>query len=1379
MEILREFGRFFRNRRAALGLNLSEFCRKNGFDKGNISRLERGLAKPPESPELLESLANALQLDRDSEEWGAFMGHAAIARGKLPSAVSQVRAADVEEMIRTLGRRLHESWVKARHLENWSSTRKAQEVLPELVRRLVYASAAEPARIEMPGGEGQRHGWDGVVDSPKNTLLVPAGVSAWEMSVEQRPASKFESDFAARKKGPLGLPASEVTFIFVTSRKFDGKQKRRDEKRGLGKWKNVEIYDSADLELWLELAPGVDAWMAEQLGLRPAGVMSISEHWESLSQLTEPRLKPEIFLASRRGLAKILGEFLVGTAGVMALECRSPVEAVDFVAAYLALTKTADKEVAEIAMEEHDRTRARSRTVVVRDRSQWEGLAQATGPLTLIGYPSLALSAEDLNAAVRRGHRAIIAATQFSNHRLQAMRLPRPSRFELREALRRSGFEKEKSDDAARAAGGSLSVLKRQLSVIPDSRLPDWCNSADVDGFMPMLLIGAWDEASAVDRAIISRLSGRPYPEIQNVASRLAKVDEAPLARFESRWRLVSPEDSWSLVGRHVTDDQLALFETIAIEVLGQENDAVSASFEERLKTSLAGTSKPIASTVLRRGVSETTAILGAGFGPVAELSKARERSAKIVRASLKNATWLKWATLGDVLPLLAEAAPREFLNAVSADLERESDGELTKLLADDAEEYPWASACKHAGLLWALEALAWSPEWFSKACDILANLCEVDTGRKWGNRPGGSLVDIFLTWYPQTAAKVEQRVAALKSLAKHRPAVAWNLLFSLLPQVRSTTMPTHRPIWRDWVSAWQEGVSDADDWKQVEATGHLIVQLIGNDAAKWHKVLDQLQAIPEDHRNQLIERLRGFAVDELDTEDRRRLAEHLRKTIRHHRDFADARWALPKETVDQLEQALSRFVPDVLIERHAWLFAPWVELEGFMNNYGEMEAELARRRAASLSEIVDREGLEGVSNLADIVESPGQVGATLAATDCSLDAQFLRELLTKADANRKTLAANYVWARIRNTGWDWVRALRLETWSGSDAATLLGCVGMDPDAWTFAKALGNDIWREYWRRVAPANGFLLRDQRLLEFASQRLLEAGRAQDAVLALSPVTLGKFDAAPSSVMEALTACRDTELHANTLSVIQRLFTWLQEKIRPNEDELTRRLGELEWRYLQLLDGFDARPSTLIYCVSEDPKFFARLISLVFRPKDVPESDVPSTDEQQQRASHGYRLLMNWNRVPGTQSDGSIDEEQLLRWLEAARSLCRASGHLEVADLQIGEMLGSWPRPKDESTMWPCVEICDAIEEVDSDDLDQGFQIGAFNSRGVVVRSPLMGGDAERKEGAKYRRWAELCDADWPRTAASLRSIADSYEFDAQREDVRAAERAQDRR
>ena len=134
--------------------------------------------KPPESAGSLQTYADALQLQPDSEDWKAFMRHAAIARGKLPSAVSDERAADVEGIFRRLGRRLHDSWVKARDLEQWSPTRDAQGELPTLVRKLIYVSTEQPTRIEVPGGEGvQRHGWDVIVEgAPGRSLSPPASV---------------------------------------------------------------------------------------------------------------------------------------------------------------------------------------------------------------------------------------------------------------------------------------------------------------------------------------------------------------------------------------------------------------------------------------------------------------------------------------------------------------------------------------------------------------------------------------------------------------------------------------------------------------------------------------------------------------------------------------------------------------------------------------------------------------------------------------------------------------------------------------------------------------------------------------------------------------------------------------------------------------------------------------------------------------------------------------------------------------------------------------------------------------------------------------------------------------------------------------------------
>ncbi len=79
------FGSYFKELRTRKGWSLRRFCAANGYDPGNISRLERGVFPPPESPQKLREYAKALGLKEGAEEWLEFFDRAAAARGQLPA----------------------------------------------------------------------------------------------------------------------------------------------------------------------------------------------------------------------------------------------------------------------------------------------------------------------------------------------------------------------------------------------------------------------------------------------------------------------------------------------------------------------------------------------------------------------------------------------------------------------------------------------------------------------------------------------------------------------------------------------------------------------------------------------------------------------------------------------------------------------------------------------------------------------------------------------------------------------------------------------------------------------------------------------------------------------------------------------------------------------------------------------------------------------------------------------------------------------------------------------------------------------------------------------------------------------------------------------
>src|SRR5262245_36050521 len=238
-----QFGEFFRASRKALGLTLRDFCRRNGFDPGNVSRVERGISVPPQSQQALESYAKALKLRRGTDHWDRFFALAAAATGRIPQELLQDQ--ETAGRLPSLFQRLtsgpgHRNWVTARHLEAWAQTRDAQATLPQLIRRLVHATGKPITRIEFPAGEQvQRPGLDGIVETDAADPFVPEGASVWEMGVDKNPGAKAEGDFAKRRKQDLGLEKKKTTYIFVTPRKWQTKSEWVREKAKLAVWKDV------------------------------------------------------------------------------------------------------------------------------------------------------------------------------------------------------------------------------------------------------------------------------------------------------------------------------------------------------------------------------------------------------------------------------------------------------------------------------------------------------------------------------------------------------------------------------------------------------------------------------------------------------------------------------------------------------------------------------------------------------------------------------------------------------------------------------------------------------------------------------------------------------------------------------------------------------------------------------------------------------------------------------------------------------------------------------------------------------------------------------------------------------------------------------------
>ncbi len=117
------FGDFFKTKRIEAGFTLREFCKVHKLDPGNLSRMERGLLKPPSSKEKLEEYASYLGIEKGSNDWYEFFDLAAACRGEIPDEI-----LDDEELLKHLP-------VIFRTIREKKVSKKKLEELIEIIRR--------------------------------------------------------------------------------------------------------------------------------------------------------------------------------------------------------------------------------------------------------------------------------------------------------------------------------------------------------------------------------------------------------------------------------------------------------------------------------------------------------------------------------------------------------------------------------------------------------------------------------------------------------------------------------------------------------------------------------------------------------------------------------------------------------------------------------------------------------------------------------------------------------------------------------------------------------------------------------------------------------------------------------------------------------------------------------------------------------------------------------------------------------------------------------------------------------------------------------------------------------------------------------------------
>ncbi|HDQ06090.1 MAG TPA: hypothetical protein ENN36_05150, partial [Candidatus Bathyarchaeota archaeon] len=800
--------------------------------------------------------------------------------------------------------------------------------------------------------------------------------------------------------------------------------------------------------------------------------------------------------------------------------------------------------------------------------------------------------------------------------------------------------------------------MPEEFKVVQEKPKTDWTQHPDATYLALASLIGSWNEKSECDLEKMTQLLGTSYEEWLQKAREIVQYTDSPLSLKNGVWEMNNRTELWNMLGSRILDQDLDTFRSLAVSVLKEPDPAFELPAEERYAASIHGKVLKC-SHVLRKGIAEGLAILGGKPESCVNCSqgKTEATSESVIRELLTDADWVLWGSLNSLLPTLAEAAPGVFLDAVEKAM-RLKPCPFDELFSQECSGITGRNYLT-TGLLWALEGLAWDERYLVRVCVALAELASHDPGGQWANRPSNSLVTILLPWLPQTMATVEKRKVAVKTLLDEWPDIAWNLIIQLLPGRHQTSFGSHKPSWHKTIpDDWEKGVTQQEYWEQIQFYSELAVTAAGHDIQRLSELIDHFDNLPKLAIKKLLEILASEPISKLPEEQRLLVWEQLTEFTKKHRRHSDAKWAFPEDLLIGIDQVAEKLAPIKPFNLYQHLFTDR-DFDLFEENgdWENQRKKLDTRREKAVSEVFEQEGVKGLIRFAESVSSPRQVGQALGVVeDGSIECNLFPHFLNSVNNKHNALVSGFIQRRYNQRGWEWCDNLDKSDWTPEQIGYFLACLPFITETWVCASKWLQSREDEYWVR---ADAVVYRDEGgNINVAIEKLIEYGRPLAAIKCMNMMLFNKQDLDSNQCVRALLAAlasNEPNYATDEYSIVE-LIKFLQREPSINQDDLFK----IEWAYIPLLDRQrEAEPHLLESRLANDPDFFCEVIQLIYRSKKEDKSLKEPSEKSKAIAKNAWQLLYEWKTTPGTQKDGTFNQERFAEWLQRVKEICKESG------------------------------------------------------------------------------------------------------------------------
>ncbi len=938
--------------------------------------------------------------------------------------------------------------------------------------------------------------------------------------------------------------------------------------------------------------------------------------------------------------------------------------------------------------------------------------------------------------AVAKGHSVIYCVGPQDNYVDDHIVLPEIDRNVFISSLKESGLNDDEVKKLALDSAKDINILWRILGVVMTP--PAWETDATIMKFIPVMLVGRWDEASDADRQLLKELSGsESYESYRRDINAIILADESPLKKIGTVFVVKSLYAMYKRYFRYVTDVDIERFlEYADVALEDVDKDAIAKMESQELQYWRANR---MFSSDLRKGIVEGLALIS-----IMQEDTGKDKTIeRWLSAKLKEFDLQKYLSHRRNMQWIAEASPKAFLEFIENDIQKGSPilNEIFVIRPDrfgltDTQIY-------YTELLFGLECIAWNEDYLPQVTQILLHLCAYKNDSNWDNRPSHSLERIYRFVMPCTCAPSGKRITILRSLQRRYPDAVHDVCLSWLKGLNSEVYFTTQNFrWR-WSARrpdyYSKGVQRYPANDQLREMYEMMITNF-----EWRE--DNIVELLELSMHQYMTSLRKDIIDSVRArlegiKGNDTICKELREEIYRHWECKDTWWSLKGENLQLYRDLLHDLTLQDVINANKHLFDDIYlnDPDSGIDYLTENSADKAMKYRAKIEEkIIKERGLDGIWELEKVAKS----GAAVASGFAELTGDQYRAIVYErycngglSEAFVKQYFSNLYYMNKDNKEAYASYIREMMEMNPDRIAVVMYAPGFYREYADMVESLSDTISLDYWQNVQRSGVYGSED---VPFIIDRLIRSKRYGDVLFFMSQKEVLAMMSSKQKV-EALYAIFRTE---GLLVMSRQAFHVgrVLETVEIDGDaDLQQKVECIEFYLYERLEHYlKDEHNHFRKAINTKPELMMEIISAIF--KSNVEPDEPITESERVNNEFMWRIAFNfwykYDDVPCTNADGIIDGAILREYLKRVEEIAKEVHRENVLPIVVGKILGNFPEDED----YPSQLLCDLVEEYSDDAIDTEIGCAIHNRRSFSTRSPFAGGTVERNHIETLQKYRE---------------------------------------